>query len=79
MGLTLINGFMSIGDDNPADDASSGLTADVFVRQSRWLTGSAFLWKHDSMWPTQDELFGEVANDDPEVRREEKFEPACNP
>ena len=58
------------GDNNPADDASCGLTADIFLRQSRWLTGPAFLWKHDSMWPTQDELFGEIANDDPEVKRE---------
>ena len=58
------------GDNNPADDASRGLTADIFLRQSRWLTGPAFLWKHDSMWPTQDELFGEIANDDPEVKRE---------
>ncbi|XP_068707409.1 uncharacterized protein [Montipora foliosa] len=58
------------GDNNPADDTSLGLTADIFLRQSRWLTGPAFLWKHDSMWPAQDELFGEIANNDPEVKRE---------
>ena len=58
------------GDNNPADDASRGLTAGIFLRQTRWLTGPAFRWKHDSMWPTQDELFGEIANDDPEVKRE---------
>ena len=58
------------GDNNPADDASHSLTADIFLRQTRWLTGPAFLWKHDSMWPTQDELFGEIENDDPEVKRE---------
>ena len=62
--------FYVNGDNNPADDASRGLTADIFLRQSRWLTGPAFLWKHNSMWPTQDELFGEIANDDPEVKRE---------
>ncbi|XP_068704621.1 uncharacterized protein [Montipora foliosa] len=58
------------GDNNPADDASRGLTADIFLRQSRWLTGPASLWKHDSMWPAQDQLFGEIANNDPEVKRE---------
>ena len=58
------------GDNNPADDTSRGLTADIFLRQSRWLTGPAFLWKHDSRWPTEDDLFGNIANDDPEVKRE---------
>lgn len=56
--------------DNPGEDASLGLTADIFLCQSRWLTGLASLWKHDSVWPMQDELFGEIANDDPEVIRE---------
>ena len=58
------------GDDNPADDASRGLLADIFLRQSHWLTGPASLWKHDIMWPMQDKLFGEIANDDPEVIKE---------
>ncbi|XP_068735472.1 uncharacterized protein [Montipora capricornis] len=58
------------GDNDPADDALRGLTADIFLRQSRWLTGPASLWKHDSMWPAQDQLFGEIANNDPEVKRE---------
>ncbi|XP_068670915.1 uncharacterized protein [Montipora foliosa] len=57
-------------DNNPADDASRGLTADLLLRQSRWLTGPAFLWKHGSMCPAQDELFGEIATNDPEVKRE---------
>ncbi|XP_068671120.1 uncharacterized protein [Montipora foliosa] len=52
------------GDNNPADDASRGLTADIFLRQSRWLTGPAFLW------PAQDELFGEIATNDPEMKVE---------
>ena len=58
------------GDYNLADDASPGLTADIFLRQICWLMGPAFLWRHDSMWPTQDELFGKIANNDPEVKRE---------
>ena len=58
------------GDYNPANDASRGLTADIFLRQSHWLTRPAFLWKPNSMRPMQEELFGEVANDDPEVKRE---------
>ena len=50
MGPSLINGFMSNDDNNLADDASRGLTADIFLRESRWLTGPAFLWKYASAY-----------------------------
>jgi len=37
------------GEMNPADDASRGLTADIFLRQGRWLMGPEFLWKPEQM------------------------------
>lgn len=60
------------GDMNPADDASRGLTADVFLRQERWLLGPGFLWKPEHMWPMQTKAFCDVCDDDPEVKTEVK-------
>ena len=37
------------GDMNPADDASRGLTADVFLSKGRWLMGPKYLWKPEHM------------------------------
>lgn len=33
------------GDMNPSDDASRGLTADIFLGQGHWLMGPEYLWK----------------------------------
>ena len=60
------------GDMNPADDGSRGLTADVFLRQERWLLGPGFLWKPEHMWPMQTKAFCDVCDDDPEVKTEVK-------
>ena len=38
---------------NPADDASRGLTADALLNNLRWITGPEFLWKSENYWPSQ--------------------------
>ena len=38
-------------DQNPADDASRGLSADAFTNKSRWLSGPDFLWQPVHTWP----------------------------
>ena len=60
------------GEMNPADDASRGLTADIFLRQGRWLMGPEFLWKPEQMWPVQREPISNVSDEDPEVKKEVK-------
>ncbi|XP_078371484.1 uncharacterized protein LOC144655144 [Oculina patagonica] len=60
------------GEKNPADDVSRGLTADVFLRRERWLTGPEFLWKPEYMWPMQSEALSVIPDEDPEVKTEVK-------
>ena len=57
---------------NPADDASLRLTADIFLRQGRWLMGPEFLWKPEQMWSVQREPISNVSDEDPEVKKEVK-------
>ena len=38
-------------EENPADDASRGLTADDLLSSPRWKTGPEFLWSAPSEWP----------------------------
>lgn len=38
--------------DNPADEASRGLSAEQLVQNSRWLTGPAFLWETEIVTST---------------------------
>ena len=57
---------------NPADDASLGLTADVFLSQGRWLMGPEYLWKPEHMWPMQTEEINDVLDGDPEVKMDVK-------
>ena len=33
--------------ENPADDASRGLSAEALLNNKRWLTGPDFLWKSE--------------------------------
>ena len=55
---------------NPADDASRGLTAEALLKNKRWIQGPDFLWKSEGAWPNQQCLASMVAENDPEVKRE---------
>lgn len=55
---------------NPADDASRGLTAEALLKNKRWIQGPDFLWKSKAAWPNQQCLVSMVAENDPEVKRE---------
>ena len=57
---------------NPADDASRGLSAKELCCSKRWICGPDFLWKEESSWPQQQNVVRDVAEDDPEVKREAK-------
>ena len=54
--------------ENPADDASRGLSANDFLTSERWIHGPEFLWKEADMWPSCDENISMVAEDDVEVK-----------
>ena len=53
---------------NPADDASQGLSAEEMTVNSRWLRGPAFLWQPESAWPLSPFAVREVSNGDPEIK-----------
>ncbi|XP_022808694.1 uncharacterized protein LOC111345671 [Stylophora pistillata] len=57
---------------NPADDDTRGLTADVFIRQRRWLMGPEYLWKPEHTWPMQTKAFNNVLDGDPEIKMDVK-------
>lgn len=53
-------------EDNPADHASRGLTAEQ-LKTSNWFTGPKFLWqKH---LPERECMVGEIKDDDPELHK----------
>lgn len=54
---------------NPADEASRGLKMEQFLMNRRWTNGPEFLWKAEEEWP-RSILEGNIATDDPEVKRE---------
>ena len=55
-------------DDNPADDASRGVSA---AQLHRWINGPTFLQQPISAWPQPPEDINlKIAPDDPEVRKE---------
>ena len=57
--------------ENPADEASRGLSAEELVNSPRWWSGPDFLWK-----PCDDETIDEVATiseNDPEVKKITSF------
>ena len=55
---------------NPADEASRGLSAEALLKNKRWLTGPDFLWNPEEVWPSQQFTDSTVADNDPEVKRE---------
>jgi hypothetical protein len=57
------------GVENPADDASRGLSSRDLSLQHRWLRGPEFLWKTEDCWPPNQAVVTELAENDPEVKR----------
>ncbi|KAK7896434.1 hypothetical protein WMY93_021759 [Mugilogobius chulae] len=55
--------------DNPADEASRGLTAKEFIK-GKWLKGPDFLHLPPNEWTTFDMESSSISADDPEVKRE---------
>ena len=56
---------------NPADDASRGLTVDMMIQNSRWLSGPEFLTKEEHLWPRDPSYHQmELSSDDPEIKRD---------
>ena len=55
-------------DENPADDATRGLTARELMVKSRWLTGPEFLWKDAEFQPNTKETYP-VKENDPELKK----------
>ncbi|KAJ8380265.1 hypothetical protein SKAU_G00010430 [Synaphobranchus kaupii] len=53
-------------EDNPADHASRGLTAEQ-LKSSNWFTGPKFIWQRGLL--DRESKVGEVKEDDPELRK----------
>ena len=56
--------------ENPADDASRGISVQTLVEQSLWIKGPAFLWQPEQEWPEQSLSFGEIPSEDPEIKKQ---------
>ena len=57
---------------NPADEASRGVTADVFVLNGRWLKGPVFLLTTESEWVDHVQESAELTENDPEIKQKPK-------
>ena len=53
---------------NPADDASRGLSAEALLKNQRWLRGPEFLWKSEDCSPCPIDTLPTVGDNDPEVK-----------
>jgi hypothetical protein len=53
---------------NPADDATRGLSAAVLSQANRWLLGPSFLWQDEHSWTSQPEI-GPPPDDDDGIRK----------
>ena len=56
-------------DNNPADDASRGLSPKELLKTSRWLHGPTFLWEPHDRWQDFDDEPPTVHADDKEVKK----------
>ncbi len=56
------------GKQNPADEASRGISADALLNSKRWFAGPEFLWRNEEHWPIQTN-HPSVRDDDPEVKQ----------
>ena len=77
--LTIIHNGSSVSDwryinrdDNPADDASKGLTLQEMAKDNQWLNGPTFRWKEDESWPTGIKI-PQLKDSDAEVRKESRI------
>lgn len=57
-------------EDNPADDATRGLSAKDLLVGGRWLTGPSFLCLPESSWPPQPNPAAADLMRDPEVKKD---------
>lgn len=57
------------GKENPADEASRGLTAKELLQSDRWFTGPKFLWQQDPL-PQQSQPVYTLLPSDVEVRKD---------
>lgn len=55
--------------DNPADDSLRGMKVSDFLKNSRWIEGPEFLWRHEEDWP-KTVLDVTVDSNDEEVKKE---------
>ena len=53
-------------DENPADDASRGLSVEELLQRSKWLTGPAFLWEREVPTSNEEMTAMKVITEDPE-------------
>lgn len=67
------------GQDNPADEASRGLTVEKFVTCSKWLSGPSFLWKTDLPDPEKGGHEIHLSAEDPEVKSVSAFATRLKP
>ena len=65
--------------NNPADDASRGLSARSLVEKKRWINGPAFLWENSQSWRSPDPEYEllELSPDDKEVKKISVFTTAA--
>ncbi|XP_034081069.1 uncharacterized protein LOC117552007 [Gymnodraco acuticeps] len=69
--LTKVNQWRFVDTkNNPADDASRGLSIESFYSSKGWLQGPEFLKKSEAQWPSIPKELGSLLPDDPEVRKE---------
>ncbi|XP_046562169.1 uncharacterized protein LOC124271147 [Haliotis rubra] len=55
--------------NNPADEASQGLSIDAFLKDTRWISGPEFLWENEEMWPQQTHISTDIPMKDVELRK----------
>lgn len=57
--------------NNPADDASRGLSVKSLVERKRWINWPAFLWDNEDSWkiPDLEHNFLNLTPDDKEVKK----------
>ena len=58
-----------VGKENPADEASRGLTAKELLESNRWFNGPQFLWQEDPL-PLQPQPVYTLLPSDNEVRKD---------
>ncbi len=54
--------------NNPADDASSGVSVPMFLENKRWICGPEFLWEPEHSWSMEGYEQESLTQSDPEVK-----------